>query len=63
MSNSEARLGNKKPAMKLSMDRAPVGKTIDNTSAHKADANRVIIGGQGVYGMPLMSAAAPKVKE
>jgi len=33
-----------------------------NNSAHKADANKTVIGGQGVHGMPLMSAAAPKAK-
>ena len=53
------RVGNKKPAM-------TVTKTVktgqDKEAAHVATANKTVTGGQSVHGMPLMSAAAAKVK-
>lgn len=51
------RVGNKKPAM-------TVVKTIktDSQPAHTTSGNKTVTGGKGVHGMPLMSAAAAKVK-
>lgn len=57
------RVGNKKPAMtvKTSVSVGKPSKTED-ASAHTATANRTVSGGKSVHGMPLMSAAAAKVK-
>ena len=57
------RVGNKKPAMTVKTT-VSVGKPskTEDTSAHTTSGNKNVIGGQGVYGMPLMSAAAAKVK-
>jgi len=57
------RVGNKKPAMTVKTT-VQVGKPsqTEDTSPHVADGNKTVSGGQGVYGMPLMSAAAAKVK-
>ena len=57
------RVGNKKPAMSVKTT-VSVGKPskTEDASAHTATANRTVTGGQAVHGMPLMSAAAAKVK-
>lgn len=57
------RVGNKKPAMSVNKT-VPVGKPskTEDVKAHTATANKTVTGGQGVHGMPLMSAAAPKAK-
>lgn len=57
------RVGNKKPAMtvKTTMSVGKPSKTED-AAAHITSGNKTVIGGQGVHGMPLMSAAAAKVK-
>jgi hypothetical protein len=57
------RVGNKKPAMKVNTT-VSVGKPskTEDTSAHVTTGSKTVSGGQGVYGMPLMSAAAAKVK-
>lgn len=56
------RTGNKKAAM--SVNKSVKTGTIKggNNAPHKADANKTVTGGQGVHGMPLMSAAAAKAK-
>lgn len=57
------RVGNKTPAMKVNTT-VSVGKPskTEDTSAHVTTGSKNVIGGQGVHGMPLMSAAAAKVK-
>jgi hypothetical protein len=57
------RVGNKKPAMtvKTSRDVGKPSKTED-ANAHTTNGNKTVSGGQSIYGMPLMSAAAAKVK-
>ena len=57
------RVGNKKPAMTVKTTVA-VGKPskTEDTSPHVTSGSKTITGGQGVHGMPLMSAAATKVK-
>lgn len=55
------RVGNKKPAMSVKTS-VKTGSTNDNTTAHTTSGNKTVSGGKGVYGMPLMSAAAAKVK-
>jgi len=56
------RTGNKKPAMTVSKTVKTGTIKSGNNSAHTANANKTVIGGAGVHGMPLMSAAAPKAK-
>lgn len=57
------RVGNKKPAMTVKTT-VSVGKPskTEDAKAHTANGNKTVSGGKGVYGMPLMSAAAAKVK-
>jgi hypothetical protein len=57
------RVGNKKPAMTVKTT-VSVGKPskTEDAAAHIASGNKTVTGGQGVHGMPLMSAAAAKVK-
>ena len=57
------RVGNKKPAMSVKTT-VSVGKPskTEDASPHVTSGNKNVIGGQGVHGMPLMSAAAAKVK-
>lgn len=56
------RVGNKKPAMAVNKTVKTGTDKSSNTSAHVATANRTVTGGASVHGMPLMSAAAAKVK-
>lgn len=56
------RTGNKKPAMSVTKTVKTGTIKSGNNSAHVATGNKTVIGGQGVHGMPLMSAAAPKAK-
>jgi hypothetical protein len=56
------RVGNKKPAMSVNKTVKAGKDTSGNNSAHSATANKTVTGGQGVHGMPLMSAAAAKAK-
>jgi hypothetical protein len=57
------RVGNKKPAMSVKTT-VSVGKPskTEDVSAHVTSGSKTVSGGKGVYGMPLMSAAAAKVK-
>lgn len=57
------RVGNKKPSMSINTKVAE-GKPskTENCTPHNPTGNRTVSGGQGVHGMPLMSAAASKVK-
>ena len=57
------RVGNKKPAMTVKTT-VSVGKPskTEDAKAHTTSGNKTGSGGQGVHGMPLMSAAAAKVK-
>ena len=57
------RVGPKKPSMSVKTSVA-TGKPspTENVSAHQTSGCRTVTGGQGVHGMPLMSAAAAKVK-
>jgi len=55
------RVGNKKPAMTVKTS-VKTGSTKDNTTPHTTSGNKTVSGGQSVHGMPLMSAAAAKVK-
>jgi len=57
------RVGNKKPSMAVNKT-VSTGKAgpSENCSAHVATGNKTVTGGQGVYGMPLMSAASAKAK-
>ena len=57
------RVGNKKPSMTVdkSVDAGKPSVTEDFTP-HNPTGSRTVMGGQGVYGMPLMSAAAAKAK-
>jgi hypothetical protein len=57
------RVGNKKPAMTVNKT-VSVGKPSksEDATAHTTSGNKTVSGGQGVHGMPLMSAAAAKVK-
>lgn len=57
------RVGNKKPAMTVKTT-VSVGKPskTEDASAHITNGSKTVSGGKGVYGMPLMSAAAAKVK-
>ena len=56
------RTGNKKPAMSVTKTVKTGTIKSGNNSAHVANGSKNVIGGQGVHGMPLMSAAAPKAK-
>jgi hypothetical protein len=56
------RVGNKKPDTSVNKTVKTGKVTSGNNSDHVATANKVVIGGKGVHGMPLMSAAAAKVK-
>jgi hypothetical protein len=62
MDNS-VRVGPKKPNMSIntSIKTGKAGPS-ENCSAHVATGNKTVTGGQGVYGMPLMSAASAKAK-
>lgn len=51
------RVGNKKPAMTIK-----TSVKTDSQPAHTTSGNKTTTGGKGVHGMPLMSAAAAKVK-
>lgn len=57
------RVGNKKPSMAVNKS-VSVGKPspTENVGAHRPTGNKTVSGGQGVHGMPLMSAAAAKAK-
>jgi len=57
------RVGNKKPAMSVKTT-VSVGKPskTEDAKAHMTSGNKTVSGGQSVHGMPLMSAAAAKVK-
>jgi hypothetical protein len=57
------RVGPKKPSMSINT-KVSEGKCAptENCSPHTANGSRTVSGGQGVYGMPLMSAAAAKCK-
>lgn len=57
------RVGPKKPSMTINTKVAE-GKpsNTENCKPHVCTGSRTTSGGQGVYGMPLMSAAASKVK-
>jgi hypothetical protein len=57
------RVGPKKPSMSVKTSVA-TGKpsATENCSPHNPTGNRTVSGGQSVHGMPLMSAAAAKVK-
>ena len=57
------RVGNKKPAMTVKTT-VSVGKPskTEDAKAHTTSGSKTVIGGQSVHGMPLMSAAAAKVK-
>ena len=57
------RVGPKKPSMSVST-KVSVGKPAptENVSAHNPTGSKTVSGGQGVHGMPLMSAAAAKAK-
>jgi hypothetical protein len=56
------RVGNKKPAMAVTKTVKTGTIKSGNNSAHTATGSKNVIGGTGVHGMPLMSAAAPKAK-
>ena len=56
------RVGNKKPAMSVTKTVKTGTEKSGNNSAHVATGNKTVTGGQGVHGMPLMSAAAAKAK-
>jgi hypothetical protein len=56
------RTGNKKPAMSVTKTVKTGTDKSSNTSAHVATGSKNVIGGASVHGMPLMSAAAAKVK-
>lgn len=57
------RVGNKKPAMAVNktVSTGKPSKT-ENCSPHNPTGSKTVSGGQGVHGMPLMSAAAAKAK-
>jgi len=57
------RVGNKKPSMTIdkSIDAGKPSVT-ENVTPHTTSGSRTVMGGQPVYGMPLMSAAAAKAK-
>jgi hypothetical protein len=57
------RVGNKKPNMSIKTT-VSVGKPskTEDAKAHTTNGNKTVSGGQSVHGMPLMSAAAAKVK-
>jgi hypothetical protein len=57
------RVGNKKPAMSVKTT-VSVGKPskTEDAKAHMTSGSKTVSGGQSVHGMPLMSAAAAKVK-
>jgi hypothetical protein len=57
------RVGNKKPAMSVKTT-VSVGKPskTEDAKVHMTNGNKTVSGGQSVHGMPLMSAAAAKVK-
>jgi hypothetical protein len=56
------RTGNKKPAMSVSKSVKTGSIKSGNNSAHVASGSKVVNGGKGVHGMPLMSAASAKAK-
>lgn len=56
------RVGNKKPAMSVTKTVKTGTDKSGNNNAHVPTGSKNVIGGQGVHGMPLMSAAAAKVK-
>ncbi len=51
------RVGNKKPNMTVK-----TSVKTDSQPAHTTSGSKTVIGGKGVHGMPLMSAAAAKAK-
>jgi hypothetical protein len=57
------RVGNKKPNMTVKTT-VSVGKPskTEDAKPHTTNGNKTVSGGQSVHGMPLMSAAAAKVK-
>lgn len=57
------RVGNKKPSMTIDKS-VSVGKpsVTEDCNPHNPTGSRTVTGGQPVYGMPLMSAAATKAK-
>ncbi len=57
------RVGPKKPSMSINT-KVSEGKpaATENCSPHNPTGSRTVSGGQGVHGMPLMSAAAAKSK-
>ena len=61
--DKSVRVGPKKPSMSVST-KVSVGKPsqTENCSPHNPTGNRTVSGGASVHGMPLMSAAAAKVK-
>lgn len=63
MGMDHMRVGNKKPAMSVNT-KVSEGKPspTENCAPHKPTGSKTVSGGQGVHGMPLMSAAAAKAK-
>ena len=57
------RVGPKKPSMSINtkVSEGSCAPT-ENCSPHNPTGSRTISGGQGVHGMPLMSAASSKAK-
>lgn len=57
------RVGNKKPNMSIKTT-VSVGKPskTEDAKPHTTSGSKTVSGGQSVHGMPLMSAAAAKVK-
>ena len=53
----------KKPSMTVNKS-VKVGKpsSTEDAKEHTTNASRAVTGGKGLYGMPLMSAAATKAK-
>ena len=56
------RVGNKKPAMAVTKTVKTGTDKSSNCAPHVATGNKTVTGGASVHGMPLMSAAAAKVK-
>ena len=56
------RTGNKKPAMSVKKTVSTGTDKSSNCAPHVATGNKTVTGGASVHGMPLMSAAAAKVK-
>jgi hypothetical protein len=61
--DSGIRVGNKKPSMTVDKS-VSAGKpsVTEDFTPHNPTGSRTVTGGQPVYGMPLMSAAASKAK-